>query len=178
MINLLPPEGHRAVKQEYFFRTGASLLLLFSSVGIFLTAAFIPTYVLVGAQIKSFEGTHGDESNKGATTTTQTDIRDTEDILKQLGKTGESFAVSSLIREIETLAPEGILFKTFRIESVSVATTTVQVQGIAETREALARFKVALETSKSFEKAEVPISNLAKEIDLPFGITITTKKQK
>ncbi len=175
MINLLPPEGHQAVKQEYLFRTGASILLLFSSVGILLTIAFIPTYVLVGAQIKTFDGIDKNGSENTASSTTGLEIRETENLLKQLGKTSEMSTAGSIIADIEVIAPSTITFKTFRIETVK-STTTIQVQGIAETRGSLADFKNALEASDSFDKAEVPISDLAKETDLPFMITIIPKR--
>jgi hypothetical protein len=174
MINLLPPEGHRAVKQEYFFRAGASVLLLFSCVGIFLTVAFIPTYVLVGAQIKAFEGT--EKSNPDTSVVTEVDMKETEDLLKQLKKTSEQQTTNSLIKKIEETASSEIMFKTFRID-MNKGTTTIQVQGIAETREALAQFKNALVATDVFEKADVPISDLARETDLPFMITIVPKSK-
>ncbi len=174
MINLLPPEGHRAVKQEYLLRMGASVLLLFSCVGIFLTVAFVPTYVLIGAQVKTFEGVEKNNSESTQTGTTTSDVRVIESLLKQIGKTSESREAGSIIKEIEGVASPAISFKTFRIESVK-GTTTIQVQGIAETRGSLADFKNALEASDSFTKADVPISDLAKETDLPFMITIVPK---
>lgn len=175
MINLLPPEGHRAVKQEYFFRMGASVLLLFSCVGIFLTIAFVPTYVLVGAQIKTFEGVERNNSKSAVSETTESEMNDTENLLRQLSKTSESRTAGSIIADIEKTAPPAISFKTFRIESVK-GTTTIQVQGVAETRGSLAEFKKALEASDSFAKADVPISDLAKETDLPFMLTIIPKR--
>ena len=156
---------------------GASVLLLFSCVGIFLTIAFIPTYVLVGAQIKTFEGVEKNNAEHTESGTTESEVRATESLLKQLGKTTESRTAGAIIKEIEETAPPTVSFKTFRIESVK-GTTTIQVQGVADTRESLARFKNALEASDSFDKAEVPISDLAKETELPFMITIVPKQSQ
>lgn len=178
MINLLPPIGHHAVKQEYLFRVTASILLLFSFIAIFLTIAFVPTYVLVGAQIKAFEGVDGTDAEKETLRSAEAEMQTAEDILKQLGKSTETLSHSLVIQEIQKMASSEIDFKTFRIDSTKDDVVVIQVQGIAETRESLAQYKIALESAPLFEKAEIPISDLAKETNLPFSITITPKKLK
>jgi Tfp pilus assembly protein PilN len=173
MINLLPPEGHRAVKQEYFFRVGAAILLLLASVAIFLTIAFIPTYVLIGAQISSSGAqTTAVSSEEETYRAAEATVKDIEKIITQLEKRATPLEISSIIEEIRQSASPQVVFKTFRVDA-SKAPATIQVQGIAETRESLARFRTALEASDMFLKAEVPISDLARETELPFTIAIT-----
>jgi len=178
MINLIPPEGHRTVKREYLLRVGAVFALLFASVFVLLAIALIPMYVLINAQISTLAleigqgDTNGDVYKKA-----DGDVQMTKSILKQLEESMPTVTASVAITEIQNLALKGISFKTFSVDESKGSDKQIQIQGIATTREVLAQFKQAIETSSMFAKAEVPISDLARENNLPFKISVTLTKE-
>lgn len=177
MINLIPPEGHKAVKREYLFRAGSTFCFLFGWVGLLIAAALIPTYVLISAQIGTFElEAEREQSKDDAVKKAQEEVGTAEAILMQLKTTTETFFSSTAIDEIQKRAPRSIAFRTFSIEESQGRIEKVQIQGVAPTREALAELKTAIESSDLFLKAEVPIADLARDVDLPFAITVTIER--
>jgi len=178
MTNLIPPEGKKSVKREYFLRVGATYGFLFSFVLILLSAALIPTYVLVGAQIDAFEAEK--EQNNNDTSALQEIDKEVEaikEILAQFKRTPENILPSVLISEIKNVAPYSIGFTNFTVQAEEGVIDKIKIQGDAPTREALAALKNAIEASPFFDKAEVPIADLARDTDLPFAITVTLVKK-
>lgn len=178
MINLIPPEGHRVIKREYVLRVGATYCFLFACISVLLTVALIPTYVLVGAQLNTLrleveKGSGGEEEFQKADEA----VRITKDVLAQLKTRVGTVSMSNAINEVQNIAPSSITFKTFRVEESNGAIEKIQVQGVAPTREALARLRVLLEASSLFATAEVPIADLARDENLPFAITVTLSKE-
>jgi len=180
MINLLPPEGHKALKREYILRMGAALSFLFGLVFLLLGAALIPTYVLVEAQISAslFEVTR-EQDEENAFQKARQDVKETELILEQIKTTQSRLFISVVVDEVRKRTPPNITFSRFFVaESPEGAVDKIQIQGTAPTREALAQLRIALENSPLFSKAEVPIADLARDIDLPFSITVTITPQQ
>lgn len=179
MINLIPPEGHVIMKREYFLRVGATLLLLFSGVAVLLAVAQIPMYVLIDAQLKSLDLEASQENkNEQALKDAESEVKSIKEILAHIKATSTPITTSMVIDEIENRAPEHIFFKSFYIDAPQGVIEKAQIQGTAPTRETLVQLKGLLEASDMFEKAEVPISDLARDTDLPFAITVTLKKNK
>ncbi len=179
MINLIPPEGHKAARHEYLFRVSAAIALLIAGVGLFLTVALIPTYILIGVQTN--EVTQQLTQNSGTEEILKkadSETKRSNEIMSQLKKSSTTVDMSELVEEVERLAPSTITFKSFTIDATKGALQKLQVQGEAPTREILAKFKTELETSSLFMKAEIPIADLARNIDVPFAITITVAKPK
>lgn len=174
MINLIPPEAEKVVKREYVFRVGGTLALLLGGVFLVLTVALIPTYVLVGAQIHASLGeTNGNDSDAEAFERADAEVKTTKDLLRQLQKTSPTISISDAVEEVRNLAPVSVVFKTIVVDNASGEVDKIQVQGVAPTRDAIARFKTSLESSSIFTKAEVPIADLARDVDVPFTVTIT-----
>ena len=174
MTNLIPPEGKKVVRQEYLFRVGATYGFLFSAVLILLSAALIPTYVLVGAQIEVFE-IEKEQSNSDTKALQEIDdeIGAVKEILAQLKRVPDNVLPSILISEIKNTAPNSIKFNNFSVQIENNVIETILIQGEAPTRETLAELKDSIEASEFFDKAEVPIADLARDADLPFSITVT-----
>ncbi len=174
MINLIPPAGYTVLKREYLLRVGASLGFLLGSVFCVLTAALVPTYILTSAQIADYTtliSNFGDEAQTFAEA--ERVAGEAQVLLAQMQKGTQTPRASALIQALVQRAPEGIIFKTFALQAAAGVPHIVQVQGVAATREVLIRFKNEIEAASEFEKAEVPIADLARDADLPFAITIT-----
>lgn len=58
--------------------------------------------------------------------------------------------------------------------SLASSTATIVVQGVSVTRDALVNFKKSLEDSNSFINIDLPISNLAKDRDIKFSMTMVS----
>lgn len=173
MINLIPPEAERVVKREYLFRVGGTLSLLVGATFVVLTVALVPTYVLIGAQIntsvRETETSGEDEAFREA----DAEVKTTRELVRQLGGETKGPRTSEAIEAIEALAPAGITLSTFIVEDGKGTIVRVQIQGTATSRETLASYRTAIEGSPLFAKAEVPIADLARDVDLPFTITVT-----
>ena len=174
MINLIPTGGRRTVKHEYILRVGATLGFLFTGVFLLLSVALVPTYVLVDAQIKAFES----EKQQLAETDTAFQQADeevvfTKEILAQLKRAPTYERVSAVITELQLVAPSVITYTNFIADASSGSFTKIQVKGQAPTREDLVDLKNNIEASDMFESAEVPIADLARDVDVPFAIVVT-----
>ena len=174
MINLIPHKGHVALKHEYTLRVASVYGFLFAGVFVATAALLVPTYVLTSAQ---FSGAQDDSSNiektKAAFDTAFGEIKVANTVMAQLRKEQDVTQISTIIGEIVSLAPREVLFTTFQTEREGAVLKDIRVQGVAKNRIALATFKNALEASPRFLQALVPISDLARDTDLPFVITIT-----
>lgn len=177
MINLIPPEGKKVLKREFILRVSGTSAFLLGIVCLILVGSLVPTYVLTSAQIQEYEKrieTVGDTTQKYKEA--EQEIKKIGEVLTQL-KSGSSTRPSTeLFREVERLASPGIVFKSFQINTDKRVGDSLLVQGVAPTRESLVVFKNALKTSSLFEKADIPISDLARDVELPFTITISLKK--
>lgn len=174
MINLIPPEGFRVLKHEYLLRVGATCGFLGGGVLLIFTTTLAPTYILTHAQIQEYQARVdrvGDEAQSFADA--QKEVEKTQTLLVQLYTNISAPLASNVIREIERVTPNGITFKTFYMESTKGVAKTVQLQGTASTRESLIQFKNHLEASEMFEKAGIPIADLARDVNLPFAFGVT-----
>lgn len=177
MINLIPPQGHSALHHEYILRVGALYGFLLGGVLVAGTVLMIPTYVLTGSQLEAVRSDNSENAEATQSFSRASDeIKTANAVMSQLKVNEESVAYSAIIEEIVRSAPSGITFNTFQIRPAEKESTDLTVQGLASTRNALATFKSALEVSPLFEKAEIPISDLARDTNLPFVVTITLKK--
>ncbi|MCF7815883.1 MAG: hypothetical protein K9M10_04125 [Candidatus Pacebacteria bacterium] len=172
MINLIPPEGQTVMRREYMFRTLAAFSLLFAGVFVLLTVSLIPTYVLIEAQINEFQfEITQSEQGGGSLDKVKQDVNLTKEIITQLKTPTSPVVISEAIDAIQSLAPQGIFFKTFTADGSKG--NTIQLQGTSLTRDTLSRFKQVVEKSDMFNAAEIPISDLAHDANLPFVMTIT-----
>jgi Tfp pilus assembly protein PilN len=181
MSNLIPPQGHTSVGREYILRILSvyGFLLVVSLVA--LCALVVPTYVLVNTQLTLNEshavvGSSVDTAFNDA----ETEIKKANELITQLAAPSKSVHASQILNEIDKSVHRGVEFKTFQIQQTqekNETIVTVNVQGIAESRGALAAFKEGLEASPLFEHAEVPISDLARDTELPFMITLTVTRE-
>lgn len=177
MINLIPPKGHTALKHEYILRVGAVYGFLLAGVLGAGAILMMPTYVLVSSQLTSVRP---DEAQMSATKQTYSDARVTVQqanaVMAQLRNAIPNIEMSDVIEEVVRVAPEGVVLSTFQAEREGKDLKKINIQGKAATRKTLAALKSSLEASSLFATAEVPISDLARENNLPFVVTVTLKE--
>jgi Tfp pilus assembly protein PilN len=173
MINLIPPKGHVSLKHEYVLRVVSVYALILTGVFVAGTLLTIPTYVLVSSQLNAVRS---DNAHIEVITETYNDalakIQSANTLMAQLRGTVSRRETSNIIEEVIRVAPGGITLHTFHVSREEGDIKSINVQGLAKTRNALATLKNELEASPLFLTATIPISDLARESDLPFVVTV------
>lgn len=174
MINLLPPKGKTALRHEYILRVWTIYAVILTGICIAATALLIPTYVLINTQFHGVEGDNEKSAHaREAFAMAKEEITHANDIITQLTKPAHERQISKLITDIMTLnAASNITFTTFQVAEEKNL-YTISILGTAPSRGSLAGFKTALEESNQFKTVELPLSDLARDVDLSFAITLT-----
>ncbi len=173
MINLLPPQGKSLTVREYWVRVLSVWGFLLSAVCVLSTFFFAPSYVLVQLQIRGTnESVQVEDDSQTEYKTKEDVIRKTNVLIEQLSTSKESSSISEIMEEIVDRAGTDIFIENFDFTFAEQNPTKATIQGMAENRNQLAEFKRTLEDSGRLEAVTLPISDLAREKDLPFTITV------
>jgi hypothetical protein len=175
MINLLPPSAITALRREYLARVVTVWLVLFAGVGICGVVALLPSYVFLDAQIGSFQAIATEAKEQDADfTRVAADLVMASNLAAAVMQENDVPMFAPILSRIEDLAGREITITTLafnRTEAVAIAPITVT--GVAQTRQALAKFRDVLLAEPDFVTVDLPISNLAKDTEVPFTITVT-----
>jgi hypothetical protein len=177
MINLIPLAAKRSVRIEYWVRV-LSVWLILWSIALFAAASILlPTYMLVGLQVSSYEATAVEASEE---------VASYENVSGALAQASQEARIV-LDEEAKPLFSEFLLlFERLQGEGVQVTKTMldrdekgiglIALEGIAADRQALASFRDRLLEQESITAVDLPISNLARDKDITFSITVTLVK--
>ena len=175
MINFLPPDAKSEVHREYGIRVASVWALLLSGVAIVATILLVPTYVLLARQLDALalEVVGSDvESQSREYTAGQGELADALAFARILDTRPVGPTAAEVLREIQKVQTYAVRVSGFSYTHTGTAVQGVEVRGVAATRTALADFAAALERDPLFARADIPVSDLAAEHDLPFTITI------
>lgn len=175
MINFLSPETKQAVKREYVTRVASVWMLLIAGVATVGAALLAPTYVLLVRQLDALSQeivTLENESDAERYLATRDALSGAHSLALQLAVSYPGPTPSQILTEVQKAQTDTIVISGFSHERAADRPDAVKVQGTAATREALAQFAAALERNPIFTRAEVPVSDLASDRDLPFTLTI------
>lgn len=137
----------------------------------------LPVYVLISAQVNAF----GASATEAAARVAEFDISTSaltkanvhaQKIIER--RNTEDF--SAVLTKLESLTGEGVDLRSYEFARKDGAIMPISVNGKADTRQALANFHAVLRAEPMVEKVDLPISNLAKEKDIEFSMTVTLKK--
>ncbi|HYC83449.1 MAG TPA: PilN domain-containing protein [Candidatus Paceibacterota bacterium] len=179
MNNLLAFEDRQTIRREYRRRrllVGLSLAVALIASAVVLLAAIYGT-----AAIKL--SVQGGISASGASLEAeeQTSLKESSDAVQRAlaaFKNLEEFEPSLLFKEIIDSKPEGISLASFSYTEVSSDQRVVVIEGIAATRKSLIAFIDTLEANPKFASVVSPLSNVIKDVDAPFSITLSLAKTK
>ena len=176
LTNLLPRSRITALRRDYFIRLGTvAVLALVGLIGIH-GVLLIPSYVFIEQQSASYETTLAAlEETLATKEEREADVRlsalrdDTAYFIRL-----ESISTASgAIRAILTLPRAGIHLTNFTFTPpVDEKGGRMTIAGMADTRDALRRYSLALSALPFVTSANLPISAYAKERDIPFSITL------
>ena len=177
MINLIPPVARKKVKREYWIRVVSVWMILVASALVMISLLKLPVYVLVNKQLDAFSSSYESAAeNDQQFKLSEELIKDANDISTILSGDEDVYLFSDVITRIGELAGEGIGVNQFTLTREEGQVNLVIITGEADTRQRLADFKNDLEADSLFESAALPLSNLAKDVDIPFKIEIAPTK--
>jgi hypothetical protein len=169
MINLIPPDGVRMVRREYAARVlSVWAFILALAVGA-SALMLLPTYVLLQEELRITDTETAIAADAHAIATKE--LEEAQTIADRLQTARDPVAASAIFTHIEdALAPE-IEFRSLFVTPAGSA-SQIQVIGTAMNREALQRFIGRLKGDPFFKDASVPVSDLARDVDLTFTLSL------
>ena len=173
MINLIPPTAKKSIHREYLKRVATVWLFLFSVALTMLTIFLLPTYVALQREITSLETTTAVSSDR----VSQFDISATELIKTNnqamlLLHSVTTITPSKVISTLSDTAGSQVKLTNFQFSNLDT-TGKVTISGVAVSRQDLAVFRDAVSADSRFSEVNLPISNLIKDRDLLFSMSMT-----
>jgi hypothetical protein len=177
---LLPEKELRLLKREYRTRVTIFMIFFFSFAVFFGICALIPAYIYSYNQEKALilnlEKLHKNRTERGIETVKK-ELENSALLIDKLKKHKAPFIYSDLISQVVSNKPSGVSISSFSITFDRQSTTTqavIVVQGISNTRDELILFRDGLEADPLVSNVELPISDLAKGVNISYSIKINT----
>jgi hypothetical protein len=173
MINLIPPDARAQVAREYWIRVVSVWVILLSVAGVIVGVLCMPSLVLVQSQLDAFGSafqiahTENDIHDE-----LEAEVRVANSIARVLLSTEADPLFSSLIVSLNDVAGSDVVIRSINMVRTDQKVEEVHIMGVADSRTALVQFRDALEGQGTFTSAALPLSNLAKDKDVPFDMTI------
>lgn len=179
MINLIPAEAKKHLLREYWMRSVTVWFFLWSFALLLGITLLVPSYVLLNLQVKAYSETAQTANEKNA---------NFEAVAKELESASKTAAALSEQLVRPSMTEYLTLLKSLESTNVNVARISfsregdvvgeMTVSGVADSRQALADFRNRMLDSDLIESVNLPISNLAKDKEIPFELTVTLVKPK
>lgn len=175
MLNLLPKDHKKEVRGEYLRRFYIVLLIVLSSIDVFLLVAIFPSYISVK--------TDGDIAESVRTSIKDsTKNKDKETITQNLKKLDEKLKVvatlpgekpTDYIDKALELKGRGISIQNISYVKKDANKKEVSIEGSASSRADLIDFSKRIKASSWANSTDIPISNLASDKNIKFFVTLT-----
>ena len=174
MINLIPVPAKKTVKIEYWLRVITSWSLLWAFALVLCVGIIVPAYALITIQVAAYEDTAriAEES-----------VQDYEIVSRALTDASRQAVFVLNNDEKEPMHEYIALFKSLEGSEITIAELSVKrseqgiapvvISGEAADREQLAAFRDRLLAEEGIVEVDLPISNLAKDRDIQFTLTVT-----
>ena len=176
-INLLPESHRRTLVRTYYYHLGVVVFTVITSLVLVAAVLLVPTYLYLTqtraikeAELAELEALQPAPSEKGIA----------ERLTILLGNVAAITALtntsplSTTLRAALAVSRDDItLFNINYTIATGGRPSTLLLSGTARTRDALHRYQTALEEAPFSRSATVPVSSYAKDIEVPFTVTIT-----
>ncbi len=178
MVNLIPPTAKKGVIVEYWIRVATVWAWLASAAAVLIAVVMLPVYVLVDAQIAAYIESADIASQKIASFESVSEELSLATQQAQLVvASSRDTQLSEIIYMFDSLEGSGISLSQVTVDRLPTGIPPVQLSGNAIDRQSLADFRDRLLAEDRIETVDFPISNLAKDRDISFTITVTLSKQ-
>ncbi len=181
ITNLLTDERKKKYSKDLRSRFFSALSRSVFLVSVFSIVMLFPAYILARSKTEEYKAKPYEESS--------VDIADAsvlerpEDIKSKLSffrLLEGNINFNSLVESVVSSKNDRVSITGFSYDIESrregFSGVILSVSGIATNRQALIDFQKKLESTKKFEKVELPVSSLARESNLPFTIYLLIKQ--
>ncbi len=176
MVNLIPPHARRAVTIEYYVRVVTVWLWLLSAALIVVGVLMFPVGLLVQLQLKALSATYAEAQAKNDDyQAAEKEVMRVNETAQELARVHALHPVWDDVALIYELVPDGVVIESISLTREKDVVKKITVTGEAATRSDLARTRDLLKSHGRFTAVELPLSNLAKDVELPFSITLDVK---
>lgn len=173
--NLLQTKQKKDLEIEYYVRLVTVAALMLAGVVGIGAIALLPAYARVFGERTVSENTYeAQKKNIEDTKMLADEVSHSELMLTFLEENASQEKLTTLLSEVFKERPTGIVISGF---SYNKNSASLMIQGVAATRDLVVPYAQAIEANPYFEKAPVPISDLAKNTDLDFHLSIVLAKQ-
>jgi hypothetical protein len=174
MINLIPPQAKKTLLKEYWIRV-VSVWLMVLSITLFVGAGVLsPVYFLINSQISIYKESAVSASEKVVSyENVSTDLVDASQQAKIVMDEKDLPVFSDYTSLFFGLEGEKVKINKISINRDEVQIQPISIAGFAENRQSLASFRDVILAQEGVQDVDLPISNLAQDLDIPFTITVT-----
>jgi hypothetical protein len=178
MINLIPPIAKKSIATEYWVRVVTVWLWLLTGSAFIGAVLLLPVYVLIDTQIAAYRDSANAAIQQIATfeNVSLELARSTKQAQLIMGS-DDQVHFSQLIYEIRSLEGQGVALSQIEISRALVGVSPILITGQADDRRSLSNFRDRLLANQNVEAVDFPISNLAKDSDIPFSMMVTIRNQ-
>lgn len=172
--NLLPAERRLRLVREYYFRLGTIMIVLVITLIAIGGILLVPTYIFL-------VGTTQEKENRLAHINKTLSSADEVALSARLAALSNDAAVlialskkrtaSEYLRSALNVPRLGVALSSFTY-TPGTNSSTLLISGTAATRDVLRGYQLALEGMPSATSATLPVSVYAKDVNIPFTITI------
>lgn len=171
MINLLPPEGKKGVLKNYWLRV-VSIYFILCGTAFFITGALLlPTYFYILYQTQAL-GTVIVEEDVVSLKQIETDINTANQISTLLVSTPTTVRDSDILTEVLAFSDGLAEIGSINIKKDGRKISEIVVNGVAYDRSTLVAFRDRAEQHQFFKEVNLPLSNLAKDQNISFSLTL------
>jgi hypothetical protein len=179
MINLIPPIVRTAIIKEYWVRVITIGFFVASIVALAISLFALPVYVRVSLQASEYAVSATEAAQRVSEYDLSAGALVKANVMaQQIFELRENEQFSDVLELLLSLQGSDIVLENFDFGRKDGALTPVMISGDATTRQALASFRDALLAEERVIAADLPISNLAKDRDIQFTISVVLKENE
>ncbi|MCR4334438.1 MAG: hypothetical protein NUV47_01770 [Patescibacteria group bacterium] len=174
MFNLLPEKYKKRLENEYNIRLAIVVFVLIFLITLISVAFLTPSYLLSKTKETEVENRLATIKNQAPDQTSvelNAVLLQTKKELSVLAPTSNISFLESIKKILARKIPNITIIGLTIIENGSIWKTSIS--GVASNRDTLISFKKSLESEQSFSGVDLPISDLARNKDIPFTITVS-----
>jgi hypothetical protein len=176
MLNLLNREKRYYLRREYLGRLSNVFLGILIFCLVFYLILMVSNNFLVSFEKIAVEN----ETNSLSKSSFQKELDDYEKSIKHLQNEYNIFSKNivnptEVIFILKTKEMPGINLTAISFQKTEEGLVKLEIKGISKNRDTLVNYVNNLKTTSLFKDVNVPISSLAKSIDIPFSISTSAK---
>ncbi len=180
MYKLLPEKAINKIKKEYSLRRIFVFMFLLSILFIISIVSTLPSFIFASEKKNAALFTLSSLNERPSSDNTDLEVW-VEQVVVKLSAITPSDAVDqpyTYFQKILAKKSLGVTLNGFVWTKQNNGTRSIKVNGTAKTRQDLLSFQSSLNDSGDWVQADLPVSSIARELDIPFEMTLTPQKAK